>query len=83
VPRRIDQVEIVVLATPVSIREGHGLALDRDAPFPFQVHGVQDLVPEFPFADQAGILNKTISQGGFTVIDVSDDAEISYLSHVR
>jgi len=82
-PRRIDQVEIVFLAAPVRIGEGHGLALDRDAPFPFQVHGVQDLIPEFPFADQAGILNKTIGQGGFTVIDVSDDAEISYLSHIR
>ena len=80
-PRCIDQVEIEGLSPGVRIRQAHGLALDRDAPFPLDVHRVEDLVAEIPVFHQADVLDQTVGQGGFPVIDVGNDAEVSYVIH--
>jgi len=39
------------------------------------------LVAKLPVSNQAGELNKTVGQGGFTVIDMGNNAEISNLLH--
>ena len=71
----IDQVQDVVV--PVL---GLVIQLDRlvlDAPFPFQAHGVQDLVLHFPLGQGAGHFNEPVGQGGFAVVDMGDDGKIS------
>jgi hypothetical protein len=41
------------------------------------------LVAKLPIINQAGVLNQTIGQGGFPVIDMGNDAEISDLPHAQ
>ena len=74
-PRCVDQVQIEFFPFFVDIGKGNGVALDGDAPFPFDVHGIQYLVAEPPLIHQTGVLNQTVGQGGLTVIDMGDNTE--------
>jgi hypothetical protein len=58
--RCIDQVELEGLSLVVRIRQAHRLALDRDAPFPLDVHRVEDLVAELPVFHQSDVLDQTV-----------------------
>ena len=68
VTRRVDQVHHRV--PPV---EAHALEFDGDTPLPLQVHGVQVLGPHVPGIDRPAQLEHPVSQGGLSVVDVSDD----------
>jgi len=57
--------------------DAHGLGLDRDAPLPFQVHAVQELLSHLPVADGPGELQEPIGEGRLAVIDVRDDREVA------
>lgn len=80
-PGGIDQVELKFLPVLPLIGQCDRMALDGDTPFPFKVHGVQDLVPKLPRGDQAGKLNKTIGQGRLSVVNMGDNTEIACLRH--
>jgi len=82
VPGGVDQVELEVLSGPTGVRQGDGVALDGNAPFTLEIHSVQDLVPKIPGAYETGMLDETIGQGGFAVIDVGNDAEVTGLAHI-
>jgi hypothetical protein len=79
--RGIDQVQLVLLAVLCLVRQSQGVALDGYASFPLKIHAVQDLIAKLPGAHQTRMLDKAIRQGGFPVIDVCDDAEVSYMLH--
>jgi len=81
VPGCVDQVELKILPGPASVWQGDGVALDGNAPFALEIHGVQDLIPEVPVAYEIGVLNEAICQSGLSVIDMSDDAEVAGLAH--
>ena len=81
VARGVDEVEIVGDAVVGGVREADGVALDGDAPLPFDVHGVQDLVPELAFPHHAGPLDKAVRQRGLAVVDMGDNAEIADVGH--
>ena len=53
------------------------MGLDGDSTFLFQIHGIQQLRLHIPIRDGTGQVQQTIGKGGLSVIDVSDDAEIS------
>ena len=80
-PRRVDQVQGVGPAVLRPVGEGDGLALDRDPPFPLDIHVVEDLILEIAVVDDAGILDQPVGQGGLAVVDMGDDAEVSYIIH--
>ena len=77
----VDQVELVRLPVPGRVRQGHGIRLDRDPAFPFEVHGVEDLVTELPVLHRSAALDEAVGQGRFAVIDVGDDAEVADVVH--
>ena len=79
--RGVDEVELVFDAVVGGVREADGVALDGDAPLPFDVHGVQDLVPELAFSHHAGPLDEAVRQGGLAVVDMGDDAEVADVGH--
>jgi hypothetical protein len=81
VTRGIDQIQFEYLTGSARVGQGHGLALDGNASFPFDLHVIEDLIAKLPVADQAGVLNHSIGQGGFSMIDVSNDTEVSNLPH--
>ncbi len=81
VARGIDEVEVVLHPVFGFIREGDGVALDGDAPFPFDVHGVQKLVPELTFPHHTGVLDQPVRQGGLAVVNMGDNAEVANVWH--
>jgi hypothetical protein len=76
-PRGIDQIQAVGLAVARAVIERHALGLDSDAAFALDVHGIEYLLLHLAFLETAAHLNKAVGQGGFTVIDMGDDREIS------
>ena len=80
---RVDQVQLVHLPVGGGVGQANGLALYSDAPFSFQIHGVQDLVSEIPQGHQVHGLDEPVRQSGLTVVDVGADAEISDVYHVK
>ena len=81
VARGVDQVQLVFLPVLGGIGQGDGLALDGDAPLPFDVHGVEDLVAELAVLHHAGPLDQPVGQGRFAVVDMGDDAEVANVGH--
>ena len=76
-PGRVDQVELVGLAILRGIDHADGMGFDGDAALALQVHRVQHLLLHFAHGERAGQLQQTVSQGGFAVVNVRDDREIS------
>jgi hypothetical protein len=74
---RIDKVQPVLF--PVRRRPGncHSLAFDRNAPFPLNVHIVEDLILEVAIVDKVTFLDKPVGQGRFAVIDVGDNTKVT------
>ena len=55
-PGSVDQVEHIRPSVGRRVVEPNRLRLDGDAPFPFQIHGVEDLVSHIPLGDRSGRL---------------------------
>ena len=53
------------------------LFLVGDAPLPFQIHVVQDLVLHLPLLHRAAQLDQPVGEGGFAVVYVGNDGKIS------
>jgi hypothetical protein len=81
VARGVDEVEGIFAAVRRLVGQAHRLALDGDAPFPLDVHGIEDLVLEIPFRHDVGGLDEPVGEGRFAVVDMGDDAEISDMFH--
>ena len=80
--RGVDEIEFVFFAVVTGVGQADGVALDGDAPLPFQVHGVQDLVAELAVLHHAGPLDEPVRQRGLAVVDMGDDAEIADVGHI-
>jgi hypothetical protein len=78
VPRRIDQVEKVLALIHRPVQHPDRVALDRDSPFALEVHGVQNLRAHLAAGQRVSDLQKTVGQRRLAVVDVRDDAEVSY-----
>ena len=76
VPWGVDHVQDVFLPVPL-INHADGVGLDGNAAFPFQVHVVQQLVRHLVLGNGLGQFDKAVGQGGFSVVDMGDNAEIS------
>ncbi len=78
--RRVDQVQDVIVSVRGGIFHAYRVRLDRDPALPFQVHIIQDLVGHFALRNGVREFEQAVGQRGFAVIDVGDDAEISYVT---
>ena len=76
VARRVNQIEHVGLAV-LLVGHARRVQLDRDAPFPLQVHGVQELGLHVARGDRGRRLEHAVRQRGFAVVDVGDDREVA------
>ena len=74
--RSVDQVEDILLAV-VGVVHLDRVALDGDAAFALQVHGVEKLILHLSGHDGTGTLEESIGQGCLAMIDVSDDTKIT------
>jgi hypothetical protein len=74
---RVDQVERVGVAIGGVELHADRTSLDRDSLLALKVHGVEDLRLHEPALDGVRHLEQPIGQGGFPVVDVRDDAEVT------
>ena len=58
------------------------LGFNGNAPFFFNVHGVEHLRTHLAHVETPTVLNESVGQGGFTVIDVGNNWEISNVFHI-
>ena len=83
VPRRIDQVQLVSLAILRLVRHRDRVRLDGDAALPFQVHRIEQLVLHVARGDGAGPVQQPVGKRRLPMINMGDDAEISYMRCVH
>ena len=81
--RRVDHVQAINVSIARFIIERDALRLDGNAAFAFEVHRIQHLRLHLTCFQSATMLDETIGQRGFAVIDVGDDGKISNLRLVH
>ena len=59
----------------------NSMTFDGYAPFPFEVHIIQDLILEIPVRKRMGKLNQPVGQCAFTMVNVCNDAKITDMIH--
>ena len=80
--RGINEVELISSAISGAIIKGHALCLDRDTTLSLDVYRVENLLSHFTGRKPTANLNKAVSNGGFPMIDVRDNREISDMTKV-
>ena len=81
-PRRVDQIEHIILTILRSIFDPHGVRLDRNPALALDVHRIQHLLLHIPSSDCIRLLNKPVSKRGFPVVNMRHDREIAYVCKV-
>ena len=74
---RVHQIDLIGLAIIRLVHQAHGLGLDRDAAFPLDIHGIEHLLFHIPVLDATAFLNQAVGKRRFTVVDMSDNREIT------
>ena len=75
--RRIDEIELVLLAVLGRVIHTDGVQLDGDAPLALEVERVEHLSLHFALLQHPRGLDQPVGEGGFAVVDVRDDAEVA------
>ena len=75
-PRRVDEVENIFLPIFRLIHRAHRLGFDGNSPFPLQIHIVEHLGLHFTAGEKPCHLDNAVGQGGFSMINVRNNAEI-------
>ena len=79
---RIDEIELIGLAADRLEAECHALRLDGDAALALQVHGIEHLLVHLAGIESAALLDESVRQSRFPVVDVRDDREIADIFHL-
>ena len=74
----IDQIHAVSIAVVCFVMQANTFRFDGDAALAFQIHRVEHLLGHLARRKRAGEFEQTIGKRGLAVINVGDDAEISY-----
>lgn len=81
-PGGVDKVELIARAVLGIVVQGDTLCLDGNAAFFFDVQAIQNLICHFAITEPTTQLDETISQRGFTMIDMGDNGEISNVAQI-
>ena len=75
--RGVDQIEVVGLSVLGLVVQPDSPGLDGDAPFPLQLHIVQQLGLHLPLGHGVALFNQPVGQGGLAVVNVGNDGKIA------
>ena len=75
--RSIDKVQHIFLPITGLIHAAHGLSLDSNTTLPLQIHGVQNLLLHFPFAQCTSIFYQSVSQRRFAMIYMGNNRKVA------
>ncbi len=73
----INEVEHILLTIRRLVVHAGRLELDRDPPFPLQLHVVEELLLHIPIGHRAGVLQQPVGQRRLAMVDVGNDAEVA------
>jgi hypothetical protein len=73
VSRRIDQIQNIFFAVVRLVGQTHRRQLDRDAPFPLEIHLVEHLLLHLTRGQCACIFQDAVCERRLAVIDMGDD----------
>jgi len=79
--RSVHEIERIDLPVLCLVLHADRMGFDRDAAFAFKIHGIQDLLLLVAVGNRIGLLQQTIRQGGFPMVDVGDDTEIADMGY--
>ena len=82
-PGGVDQIQHESFPIPRHIIESHGLRLDGDAAFAFQIHLIQQLVLHLAGGHRAGNLDQTVGERRFAMIDMGNDRKIANVGSLQ
>ena len=77
--RSVNKIQDILLAIKL-ILHLDGMTFYRDASLLLEVHVVKHLA--FSYLNRVSTFQKTVGNGALTMVDVSNDAEITYMLHV-
>ena len=77
VPRRVDQVQDVLLPVLRRVVQADRVRLDGDAALALEIHRVEDLRLHLARLKGAGDLEEAVGERRLAVVDVRDDREVS------
>lgn len=80
--RSVDEVELVVLPIGSGVGHPHGLGFNGYSPLALEVHRVENLLNHISIIHRVGGLKETVCKSGFSMVDVGDNAEVSYVASV-
>ena len=80
-PGRVDQVQHPLFAS-ICIVHLDRMALDGDSALAFEIHIVEHLGLHVFGGYRIGVLEQSVGEGTFPVVDVGDDAEVAYVVHI-
>ncbi len=80
---RVNQVQLVSLAVLGLVKHGDRMGLDRDAALLLQVHRIEQLVLHLARGNGAGAMQQPVGKRRLPMINMGDDAEISYVRCVH
>ena len=73
----IDKVQHIFLAIAGLVHAAHSLSLDSNTTLTLQIHGVQNLLLHFPFAQCTGIFYQSVSQRRFAMIYMGNNRKVA------
>ena len=79
--RSVDKIQHIVL-TILTVIHLNGVGFDGDASFALEVHVVEHLRLHIFGCHSVGVFQQAVGQRGFTMVDMGDDAEVSYILHL-
>ena len=74
---RIDEVKLIALTVWMVVVQRHRLSFDGDSALPLDVHRVEYLSLHLAQFKSAAVLDESIRERRFAVIDVGDDGKIT------
>ena len=77
----VDHVQLVALSILGVVIESDARRLDGDSALTLERHGVEHLRLHLAVLQAAAELDEPVGQGGFTVIDVGNNREVTYEPH--
>ena len=81
--RRVNKIQLIDLSILRLVVQLHGAGLDGDAPFPLQIHVVQQLVFHLALGDRPALFQQPVRQGRLAVVNVGDDGKIADIALFR
>ncbi|OPZ53032.1 MAG: hypothetical protein BWY90_00845 [Deltaproteobacteria bacterium ADurb.BinA014] len=81
-PRCVDKIENIIFAVFSTIFKSNGISLNRNSPFPLDIHRIKHLIDLIAVIHETAFFDYTVGKRAFSVIDMCNNREISYVFHL-